>query len=233
MRVVTTCHKAGLEQYGHRWLESRKNWPKRTEFVFYAEGYDVDAKGVDVRDIMDVPGFAEWKAKHIHYAPPGWQWDVVRFAHKVFAVTDALIDYEGIGVWLDADVVTYKPIPKGKIESAVSGHYIAHYGRTGFYTETGMWIVDCSHPEHRSFMDSLRNAYLTEQYQNLPQWHDCMVFDAVLRAYVKSGRVTAKNLSGEFAKDMHPMAKTEFARYLDHTKGNRKAAGYSPENVFR
>ena len=233
MRVVTTAHKAGFDQYGHRWLDSRKNWPKKTEFWWYAEGYDLDAKGVTVKDVLDVPGFAEWKAKHIHYVPPSWQWDVVRFAHKVFAVCDALMDYDGIGVWLDADVVTYKKLPAGKVEEAVAGHYIAHYGRTGFYTETGMWIVDCSHPEHKAFMETLRQSYLNERYQLLPQWHDCMVFDATLRAFVKAGRVTAKNLSGAFHKDMHPMAKTEFAKYLDHCKGNRKAAGYSPENANR
>jgi hypothetical protein len=233
LRVVTTCHKAGLEEFGHRWLDGRKNWPKKTEFYFYTEGYDLDASGVTVKDIMAVPGFAEWKAKHIHYRPPGWQWDVVKFAHKVFAAWDALYDYDGVGVWLDADVVTHKKIPAGVIEKAVDGVYVAHYGRTGYYTETGMWVVDCSHPNHRPFMDALRTAYLSERYQSLSQWHDCMVFDAALRGFVRDGLVKARNLSGEFHKDLHPMAKTEYARYLDHCKGNRKTIGRSSENKHR
>ena len=233
MRVVTTCHKAGLDQYGTRWLDGRKNWPRKTEFWLYTEGYPLEAPGLTVKDVGDIPGFAEWKAKHIHYRPPGWQWDVVKFANKVFAICDALSDYDGIGVWLDADVVTHRKIPKGVIEKAVQGHYVAHYGRTGLYTETGMWVVDCSHPAHKAFLDTMRQSYLNERYQVLSQWHDCMVFDATLRSFVKAGRVTARNLSGQFHKDMHPMAKTEFAKYLDHCKGNRKKAGYSPENEYR
>jgi hypothetical protein len=32
---------------------------------------------------------------------------------------------------------------------------------------------------------------------------------------------------------MHPQAKTEFGKYIDHCKGNRKFVGASPENVNR
>lgn len=228
MRVVTTCHKAGLDRYGYRWLESRKNWPKGTEFQFYTEGFEVDCDG---KDISDVPGFREWKAKHSHYVPPSWQMDVVRFAHKVFAVHDALKDYDGVGVWLDADAVTYRRIPKGMVEKQVESDYLACFQRTGMYTETGLWIVDCSHPEHKSFMDFFLSIYTSGRFKELPQWHDCMAFDATVRRF--ANKVTVKNLSGEFAKQMHPQASSEWGRYIDHCKGGRKDAGVSPENKFR
>lgn len=225
MRVVTTCHKAGLEQYGHRWLEGRKNWPK-AEFHFYREGFELDLPGKDFTELKE---FSAWKARHLFYKPPDWRFDVVRFAHKVFAIHDALYDYDGIGVWLDADVVTHKKIPKGLIEKQVEGVYVAHYGRTGLYTETGLVIFDCSHKQHKQFLNTWKDWYLSGRFRKGPQWHDCIGFDLAL----KQTGVPAFNLSGEHHKSMHPMSVTELGKYLDHCKGARKDLGYSPENKFR
>ena len=233
MRVVTTCHAAGLAEYGHRWLDGRKNWPDGTEFWFYKEGYDLPADSMIVKDLNDDAPLMTWKRKMRHYIPPGWQWDVVKFAHKVFAAYDALYDYDGIGVWLDADCVTYAPIPPGLVEEQVKDHYIAHYGRTGMYTETGMWIVNCAHTMHQDFMETWRTIYLNDKFKNLPQWHDCFTLDATIRAFLRNKHITTNNLSGEHHKAMHPQALTEFGKYIDHCKGPRKADGKSPENKFR
>ena len=229
MRVVTTCHKEGLELYGHRWLDGRKNWPKGTDFQFYREGFDVDCPGKDFRDL---PEFIEWKMKHIGYVAPGWEWDVVRYSHKVFAAADALYDYKGIGVWLDADCITYKPISRKTIEMQVANDvYMACYQRTGLHTETGLWIVNCAHPEHKAFLDFWRNLYFSERYKDLPQWTDCHTLDATIRAF--RSRVKIYNLSGEHHTQPHPQAKSELGKYIDHTKGRRKIDGFSAENTYR
>lgn len=227
MRVVTTSSRQGFEDYGYRWLEGRKNWPK-AEFIYYTEGFGVDC---DSKECADIPEFAEWKAKHRRYVPPTWQFDVVRYAHKVFAAYDALRDYDGIGVWLDADCVTYKKLPKDLIERQLGDAYFAHYGRTGMYTETGLWIVNCAHSQHKPFFDFWRNVYLTERYKQLPHWTDCLTLDATIRAFSKL--CTFHNLSGEHHKAMHPQALSELGKYIDHCKGPRKVAGKSPENKRR
>ena len=207
-------------------MESRHNWPD-AEFLYYTEGFEVDCPGKDFRDM---PEFYEWKMRHAAYMPPNWKWDVVRYAHKVFAACDALEGYKGVGVWLDADCVTHKPIPKGLIEAQVGdGVYLAHYARTGRYTETGMWIMDCSHEAHRPFINTWRNWYLSERYKGLSQWHDCFTLDATIRQL----GVKTKNLSGEHHLEAHPQALTEFGKYIDHCKGSRKLKGVSPENKFR
>ena len=46
MRVVTTAHKAGLDLHGQRWLDSRKRWPRGTEFVWFTEGYELPEEAV-------------------------------------------------------------------------------------------------------------------------------------------------------------------------------------------
>lgn len=228
---MTTCHKSGIEEFGHRWLEGRENWPKGTEFHWYTEGYP-QPEGTVGKDFADMPEFAAWKKRHAAYQPHDWRWDVVKYAHKVFAAADALADFDGIGVWLDADCVTYKKVPRRLIEKAVETAYMAHYGRTGMYTETGMWIVNCAHPCHKDFLRTWQDIYLNDEFKQFPQWHDCMTLDATIRAYAKAG-VEFNNLSGEFHKDMHPQAKSEFGKYCDHTKGPRKVKGFSPENKFR
>ncbi len=227
MRVVTTSSKQGFDDHGFRWLEGRKHWPDAT-FHYYTEGFDVDCPS---KDFADVPEFVEWKAKHRRYIAPTWHFDVVKFAHKVFAAYDALRDYDGLGVWLDADCVTYRKIPNGFIERQLNGAYFAHYGRTGMYTETGLWIVDCSHEQHKAFFDFWRNLYLTERYRRFPQWHDCFTLDATIRAFRELCKF--HNLSGEHHKTMHPQALSEIGKYVDHCKGPRKAEGKSPENKYR
>lgn len=226
MKVVTTVHKAGFEVYGHRWIESIKNWPA-AEFLMYAEGFDPE--GVAFKRTENVPRLDAFKSAHKRYAPPNWRMDIVRFSNKVFAAYDAFYDYDGIGVWLDADAVTYKPIPAGYIESQLQGAYLAHFRRAGHYTETGMWIMDCSHPKHREFLDTWIGWFESGGFTALPEWHDCTTLDAT----IKMTKVHTRSLSGAFELDMHPMAKAEISQYIDHCKGPRKEAGMSPENQHR
>lgn len=226
MRVVTTSHRRGYEDFGHRWIESRKNWPKGTEFIYYTEGYLVDCPS---KDVADLPEFIDWKLKHATYKAPDWRFNVVGFAHKVFTIHDALYDYDGVGVWLDADCVTYQKIMAGLIQSYVKEHYVACFQRVGMHTETGMIVFDCAHELHKPFLDAWRNWYLSEQYKKLAFWTDCHTFDAT----GKMLQVAANNLSREHSKEMHPMAKAEIGQYIDHQKGARKELDKSPENEYR
>lgn len=231
MKVVTTVHDAGFRAYGHRWIDSVSNWPAGTDFVMYAEGFQpMNVPYVDCAALWRLNAFKE---RHAAYRPPSWRFDIVRFAHKVFAAHHALYEHEGIGVWLDADCVTYQSIPEGYIEAQLGDAYFAHFRRTAHYTETGMWIVNCAHPEHRAFMDTWLNWFETDAFKRLPEWHDCTTLDATLRLFERDGRITTKSLSGEFERDMHPMAKADIGRYVDHCKGARKELGRSPENLHR
>lgn len=226
MKVVTTVHKAGFDLYGHRWVESMKNWPG-AEFVMYSEGFTTP----DVRCVRTeaVPRLEAFKRRHRNYKAPDWRHDIVRFSNKVFAAYDALYDHDGIGVWLDADCVTYQSIPKGYVEEQLGDAYLAHFDRPGHYTETGLWLMNCAHPRHREFMDLWLRWFEEDAFMRLPEWHDCTTLDAT----IKMTGVPTKSLSGKYGHLMHPMAKADFGRFCDHTKGNRKMDGISPENAFR
>ncbi len=248
MRIVTTAHKAGFLQYGQAWLDSRKHWPAGTEFYWYTESYALPhqpdelqmieqagagstAGWIERCDCNDIADFVAWKLKHARYVAPAWKYDVVAYAHKVFAFAEATRDYKGIAVWLDADCVTYRDVPAGLIEKQVEGAYLARYERPGRWTETGLFIVDCAHPLHVDFWEWMRNVYLEERYKVLHHWTDCFVLDAAIRAFGE--RIAVVNLSGDKSDHAHPMAVTELGQYIDHKKGPRKAMHASPENRHR
>lgn len=227
MKVITTCHKAGFEQYGHRWCEAIDNWPTGTEFVMYGEGFG------EMNRCEDLPRLAAFKKSQQRYRAPSWRYDIVRFSNKVFAAYDAFYNHDGIGVWLDADAVTFAKIPDCYIEEQLGDAFFAHFKRADWYTETGLWIMNCAHPETKPFLDTWVEWFESGAFAKLHEWHDCTTLDATLKLFLKDGRITTRSLSGEFERAMHPMAKADIAKYIDHCKGNRKADGFSPENEHR
>ena len=232
MRLCTTCHAEGYELYGHRLLESWKHWPVDAELWWYTEGFSLPANKPDgiveisVEKLQDLQAF---KSKHGRYNPPNYLFDVVRFANKVFAACDALADYQGIGCWIDADCVTRQDIPPGFIEGHLGRNYMAMFKRKGMYTETGFWLMDCTHPQHRAFLDMWASWYVTGAFRDLDNWTDCETLDATVRKFERDGLIKTASLSGEFEKEMHPMAKVQLGKWIDHLKGPRKQLGYSPE----
>ena len=93
--------------------------------------------------------------------------------------------------------------------------------------------MNCAHPETKAFLDTWVDWFESGAFKSLHEWHDCTTLDATLRLFLKDSRITARSLSGEYERDMHPMAKADISKYIDHCKGARKAAGVSPENKHR
>ena len=229
MRLVTSCTGKHFEEYAHRLFDTFKFFPKGTELWWYTEGFTLPKQdGIVQIDIASLAELSAFKAKYDTFKPPNYLFDVVRFSNKVFAANDALKDYQGIGGWIDADCVIQKDIPDGYIEGHLQGTYIALLQRRGMYSETGFWIADCTNPVHRDFQRMWEQWYLSDAFKGLSNWTDCETLDATIRRFQKDG-LKVTNLSGEHAKDTHPLAKIPLGRYIDHCKGRRKALGYSPE----
>lgn len=232
MRFVTTCNKNNFEKYGHKLLEGWRHFPKEAELWWYVEGYEIpETERVVPVDITEIKELMAFKERHRNYIPPEFDMDVVRFCHKVYSSIDALIDFDGIGGWIDADCVPYKDIPYEFLRDLLGDSYLACFQRQGSYTETGFWMVNCANEAHKPFMSLWRAWYDQDAFKQLPGWTDCHTLDAT----IYRSKVDVKNLSGKFFNDpdLHPMSKVELAQYLDHCKGDRKEFGRSPENKFR
>jgi hypothetical protein len=232
LRVVTTCHRAGWEQYGEKCLNGLKLWPKEAEFVWYSEGFDLPARPY-VREVKNetLEPLEVFKEQWRHYHPPDWRFDVVRFANKAFALYDGLRNHDGFGVWMDADIVTTKRIQPGYLRKLLpEGCYIALFQRDGMHSEVGLVLFDCSHPQHEAFMDYYIGLYESGRFKEAHEWHDAVMMDITLRAFERNGLVKSHNLSGKNSNIPHPMAVHDFAKHADHLKGpKRKALGRSPE----
>lgn len=229
MKCVTTCHQAGFAQYGHRLAESLGRLPAQWEWFTEGE-FQVPCAA---RRLEEIAPLADLKRKHATYVPPNYMFDVTRFANKVYAAAEGLREHRGVGVWVDADCVIHKDVPAGFIEGLLDGAYLAMFRRPGLYTETGFWVMDCSHPAHRDFLRTWTDWYETGSFRSLDAWTDCHTLDATVRLFERDGAIKVTNLSGDRKGDMHPMSKSPVGQYIDHCKGPRKIAGISPENIYR
>lgn len=225
MRVVSTVHKAGFDVYGQKWVDGVGRWPAGTEFLLYTEGFDLEHPRIKTKRIESMPRAEAFKESYAHYKPVLWRWDIVKWCNKVFAAYDALYDYDGLGVWLDCDASTHTQIPDGYIEKLLKpGDYWTGFKRVGMQTETGFWLMDCRHPQHRRFMDQWVKWLESGAFKGLEQWCDASTLDATLRAFERSGLITTASLSGPHEREMHPWALSEFANYINHAKGALKYA---------
>jgi hypothetical protein len=120
--------------------------------------------------------------------------------------------------------VILKDIPDGFIEGHLQAAYIALLQRKGMYSETGFWVMDCNNPVHQDFLRMWQEWYLTDAFKSLANWTDCETLDATIRRFQKDG-LKVTNLSGEHAKESHPLRNIELGKYVQHLKGGRKYTG--------
>jgi hypothetical protein len=225
MRLVTSCTGKHYEEYAYRLFNSFHLFPRGTELWWYTEGFSLPKQdGIVEIDIASLGELGEFKKKYSNFTPPNYLFDVVRFSNKVFAAADALKEYQGTGGWIDADCVILKDIPDGFMESHLQDSYIALLQRKGMYSETGFWLMDCMNPSHRDFLRMWTEWYRSDAFKGLANWTDCETLDATIRKFQKDG-LKVTNLSGEYAKDMHPLLKIELGKYVSHLKGSRKYTG--------
>lgn len=225
MRLVTSCTGKHFEEYAYRLFDSFKHFPKGTELWWYTEGFSLPKQdGIVAIDIASIGELSKFKERHSSYKPPNYMFDVVRFSNKVFAAAEALRDYQGVGGWIDADCVALKDIPDGFIEGHLQGSYIALLQRKGLYSETGFWLMDCTKSVHHDFLKMWLEWYVSDSFKGLPNWTDCETLDATIRRFQKDG-LKVTSLSGDYAKESHPLRKIELGKYISHLKGNRKHTG--------
>ena len=228
MLAVTSFNTKLYEKYARQLIESLHNLP--CKLVVYAED-DLTIPGVEVVRFDD-PDLNRFLDAVKEYEASSWQFDVKRFAYKVFAFSDCAKKQDDLVLWLDADVVIDKAIPESFLRGLLdSGSYIGNFDRTcpdAPYTESGFVIVDASMKCNQAFMDAYRNVYLSGKIFDLPQWHDCYALDYVI--HKMRNIINPTSLSGALKTELHPIVMSSLGEYLDHRKGpKRKELGFSPE----
>ncbi len=244
-----------MQPYGIELIESfLKFWPDECFlYVYLDKGADkVDFKNVTSRtkvfdynkEIQDHKYFCN-KFKNYEQRQDDYRLNAFKFAFKIFAMKKALsICSAEYLIWLDADIITIKPIRESFLNSLVDKNkYTSYLGRSHVkkenvrYSETGFIIFNTQHTLHSTFWKQIDEMYLGGKLFKLDSWTDSHVFDAVRTNLEKNERLQNINISDFGIRDVgnesHVFVASILGDYMDHKKGSRKKKKWSPEFIYR
>jgi hypothetical protein len=235
--VITSFSQRLYESYAWRFLESfERFWPKDVKLYVYTEDCIPRTVG-EVRNLLQCcPELVAFKQAHAQRtidasgaAKKGFRFDAIRFAHKVFAILHGTRNVNADkAFWIDADVVTFSPIPHTFLDSCLPDDcYTACLKRDNSYSECGFVGYNLRHPIHEEFMKAWEELYTSGRLFELSEWHDSYVYDHIRRNFETQGKLRSHDLSGAHAGAAHPFVNCDLGRYMDHLKGRRKLSGKS------
>ena len=221
-KVITTWNNNLYEAYAHRFKKTY-NWP--FEVIVYNEDESIlpDLKKFVDRNKHRQP-ISDFKEKSLDFITDG-----VRFSYKVYAYTHALMTQEADGlICIDADSVFHKPIDEEWIKKHIHKDdcMMTYLGRGNHYSECGFLYFNLKHPAVLSYAHRMKSLYDTDSIYNLKEQHDSYIWDYVRKEFEKRG---TRNFNIGDGKPGHVQARSILGPVYDHTKGNRKLKGKSPE----
>lgn len=202
--VVTTFHKAGLDLYGQRFLDSfSKHVDKRIKMLVYAENCTplnpdetqitiLNAKEVlpklnvfkdKWKNVPKANGKCPWPEKRPRDHHKEFKWDAVRFANKVYAVFDACErSSKDWVVWMDADTFVHSSWSYEQFKELLPDtSWITYVGRgagSQTWPECGFYGMNLNDINCREFLKEFENAYENAETGifSMEEWHDSYVF---------------------------------------------------------
>lgn len=253
INVITSCSRAGWQEYGRRFVETfLQHWPADVGLHLVSED-DLDTtsqgwpRSFNFWRLSESARAAEFDRRHrdnprMHgrvkfETDAGWsprkqqrgynfRYDAYRFAKKVFAielVAHAAAKTERL-FWIDADVVTFAPVPPALLERLLpADKALSCLDRgTSYHSECGFVGYNLDHAMGRPFIAAFAALYASDRVCELGEWHDSWVFDW-LRRDMKVPTYAIPHNSRH-----HPFVNSELGLCMDHLKGARKERGRTP-----
>ena len=230
MIAVTTFPWSAWNIYAKRFVTAfLQHWP--LDLVIYADDADAIPRDmplsprIEIADLSDIPGhdtFVELARRRRHTRLNTFLFDAARFCHKVFAQMETCDQYDTV-FWLDADIVTHKPVTASWLAQLLGPHMCCYLGRENTFSETGFVGFNTCHPDFDVFRQRYLAHYLEGGLFALPAWVDSLAFDQA-----RAG-LSGNNLSRDGKNFEHVFITSVLGEYMDHMKGHRKFLGVSPE----
>lgn len=238
VRVTTCMWGNAWRQYGENFVNRfAQFWPSEVELRIYADK-SLPAKRGTVYLLDEIPGYHEfltrwkesplangkasyrgsWKEKDIKKGY-SWRHDAVKWMPQgitPWAASQDLSDGD-ILIWLDADVDTHKPVPKGWAESLLRDADVTFLGRPGRHSEIG--FMGFRMPHGRKVAQAFAEMFLDDKFHQWMEWHSAYLFD---RAVDACPDVKSLSLTPEGAG--HVWMKSPLREYTIHYKGPRKTS---------
>ena len=168
-------------------------------------------------------GFVDGKTKNYRY-------DAIKFCHKVYALTHCALSNPSEKLyWIDADTIFFKPITNAFLNQILpKGYYTSYLGRRDKHSETGFMGFDLQHNSNIEFMEFWKNIYDQDMIFDLPEWHDCFVYDELRKYFEAKCAVKSFDIRKDYEDDHHPFINSPLGGFMDHLiSDRRKEAGCS------
>jgi len=198
--VITTFGDDSWNLYAKSMLQSFvQYWPKEVPIMVKL---DTSTLAPEVNKVLrEYDGLAcGWEKEHAEFVerhkgkddPTNYRKQVVRFCHKIFAIKYALeavrkakaAGDDGIPrylIWLDADVLTTRPVSVAEIEACLpkEGDAVSYLGRKDWpHSECG-WLAFDLDNGGANLIDLFYSMYTSDSVLNLEELHDSWVFDHI------------------------------------------------------
>lgn len=244
--ICTGFSPRGYTEYGANFLRTfDQHWPSDVRLLcFVEEAVSIPRGGLrNLRTCLGVQEFIDrnmsdpqrcgkgphpsWRQKD-HVRGYSFKFDAVKFSRQCFIPEGAAAELEDgeVLAWFDADVITFRPVPKDFVENLLGKHDLCYLGRMNMHSEIGFWAVRLS-PKTRAFLASLAELYRSDLIFTLREWHSAFAFDYVRERaqYLSACNLTPRGMG-------HVWFQSPLAQYTDHLKGERrKVIGKSEQRV--
>jgi len=250
--LVTSFNKDGFEKYGRRMLDSvAKHWSSDIDIRIWYHDFDLlaedglpEADHITYHNLNDVSELILFRNRLKDFEPPNWRMDVVKFCHKVFAITETcrslVSDPEDQTpyslLWLDGDTMTTDRVEPAWLDSILDLSHdvtllerpVADYAETSFM-RFALW------PDREAafnVLEDVRAAYDSLEVRGYREWHDGFVFQRIINLHQNHG-LLVQNLSPE-AKTLDAFHTSPLADKMEHFKGakkDKKAATSAPKEI--
>ena len=250
--LVTSFNEDGYKKYGRRMLESvAKYWSEDIDIRIWYHDFDLlaedglpEADHVSYHNLNDVPEMVLFRNRMKDFEPPNWRMDVVKFCHKVYAITETCRQLVSDPddqtpyslLWLDGDTVTTAKVNPDWLDSFIDmGQDITLLERpVADYAETSFMRFNLWPSREAAFnvLEDVRSAYDSLEVRGYREWHDGFVFQRIINLHQNHG-LLVQNLSPE-AKTLDAFHTSPLADKMEHFKGakkDKKAATNAPKEI--
>jgi hypothetical protein len=242
MLAVTSFSEVGWKKYAREGVETFiKHWPGTVVALYEKNRPELDGTLLNATStgkllwadlfqdhtLMSMLGWCARIPEARGETPNGgynFHRDIFKFSRKTFAVRMAmnLAGTKAPLFWLDADVRWTEDVPETVLEGMFATGDIAYLGRKGApHSECGFIGFNVTKEPVQEFINRWAGAYVDGSVLDLPGWHDCWVFDALLKLMkIPANNLTELVSNGNAAEAV--FEKSILGKYGTHLKGARK-----------
>lgn len=228
--VITSFNETYYNNIGKDCVETwLKYWPAEMSLTCYVEEFELPAQ-----DRIKQITFDQLPAEYSEFQKSDERGRVKLFAKKAYSIIHAMnnTDADRI-IWVDADVITEKPLPISVLEKLCKKDQLATYmqvyhevdDKTFVSAETGFFILNTRHEYFPKFRDRYTEYYNKHLKENLRRFYDGEVFGAVISEL--ETECSVNNLCKDFEKKYKsPLKHTPLGEYIIHHKSKHSKDNY-------